>query len=419
MANEAAIIVNASLLLVQNILIAAPTFPGRQKFLAISIIVLAIAAHLAGPTSDNVQDALPYTLFWPVWLATLEKCITAGKRNIEDFYWRVDRPAREGTDMLAFGPMKFLWVAAMMFNARLVRWNLQVKNVPPQTRLRKLNFLAARMLQLVKLVLVTDLVFQLAIRLFWTRPDGSVHPDSKYLTIRNESWGRSFLNALVFGCGPYFSMNLQYVVAAIFSVSFNLSQPADWPPLYGRITDATTVRAFWGQFWHQTIRRPLTTFAHCITDWMGFERSTDLTFYVHIWAAFIISGIMHAQSLALLPRAFNITLYEATAGMFYFFIWQALAITVEDLIQRAWQKTGHKFEDLGRMRFVMGYMWVACSLWISLPWAADAYIRLRITEEPMLSFTVFGPYVRIRPTSQAAFDHPAGGSKHWGHFEFI
>ena len=28
----------------------------------------------------------------------------------------------------------------------------------------------------------------------------------------------------------------------------------DWPPLFGRLSDATTIRDFWGKFWHQQLR---------------------------------------------------------------------------------------------------------------------------------------------------------------------
>jgi hypothetical protein len=97
--------------------------------------------------------------------------------------------------------------------------------------------------------------------------------------------------------------------------------------------------------------------------------------------------------MALLPRPRNITLFDATVGVVQFFVWQALAITLEDFAQYLWRQSGQKIERLGRLRYIMGYLWVVCSMWISLPWAADVMMRLKLTEESFLGFTVFGPWV--------------------------
>ncbi len=32
-------------------------------------------------------------------------------------------------------------------------------------------------------------------------------------------------------------------------------QLQDWPPMFGFIKDVTTLREFWGRYWHQTIRK--------------------------------------------------------------------------------------------------------------------------------------------------------------------
>lgn len=29
----------------------------------------------------------------------------------------------------------------------------------------------------------------------------------------------------------------------------------DWPPIFGSLYDTTTVREFWGKYWHQTVRK--------------------------------------------------------------------------------------------------------------------------------------------------------------------
>jgi hypothetical protein len=138
--------------------------------------------------------------------------------------------------------------------------------------------------------------------------------------------------------------------------------------------------------------QPLTTLAYSVMDALNITRGTTLASYAHIWLAFFISGFMHAQSMALLPRPANITLYEATAGTLYFFLWQALAITAEDFVLWVWKASGRGVEPAA-WKSAVGYAWVIVSMWISLPWAADVMMRLRLTEESFLGFTVFGPWI--------------------------
>lgn len=101
-----------------------------------------------------------------------------------------------------------------------------------------------------------------------------------------------------------------------------------------------------------------------------------------------------------LPIPSNITVKEVTEGWIRFFIWQAAAITFEDFVQWIWRKLGGRFDNPTLFRTTIGYIWVACSLWYSLPWVGDIVLRLRVHEETFLPYTVFGlltKYVSIPP----------------------
>jgi hypothetical protein len=227
--NTTAATVNVSLLLVQVIFLAAPQFKTKSYLLIICILILAISCHLVGPVSQDPGEAQPFTLLWPLWLSSIEKCITAGTDSVERHYWRIDSPAREAQAMRSFGPQKIKWALASIFNSRLVRWNHQVKNVPIQEIHQKRKFLLAQSISFLRQLVMTDLLLQLSIRLFWTPPDGGKFVDSRDLTIRHPSRQWSFTNAVVFGCGPYFFMNMQYAVASVIAVGLGLSQPAVSP----------------------------------------------------------------------------------------------------------------------------------------------------------------------------------------------
>lgn len=54
------------------------------------------------------------------------------------------------------------------------------------------------------------------------------------------------LNIIAMIGSEYGRLNMQYLLVAMISVSLGLAYPQDWPDLFGRWTDAVTVRQFWG-----------------------------------------------------------------------------------------------------------------------------------------------------------------------------
>lgn len=229
MSATVAVGLHIGLLAAQFLLLAGPPFAGRNGVVVLVVLGMAAAVHVAGPTSPHAADAQPYTLLWPVYLSTIEKAVSAARSSstIEASYWRRDRGPSEAARLSAFGWAKSRWAAALLVNPRLVRWNLEAKNVPSPPVVRgRLAFVALQTVALVKMVLVTDFLLQMGIRLFWT-PSGpdTVYADSKHLTIGDASLPWSFVKTLVFACGPYFFMNMQYVAVSLIAVLLRLSQP--------------------------------------------------------------------------------------------------------------------------------------------------------------------------------------------------
>ena len=70
-------------------------------------------------------------------------------------------------------------------------------------------------------------------------------------------------------------------------------------------------------------------------------------------------------------------------------------ITAEDFVIWLWKKR------LGlqtpRWAPAVGYVWVVCALWFSLPFAGDAMVRLKMGEVSPLPFTLAAPLVRMIP----------------------
>ncbi|KAL8648013.1 MAG: hypothetical protein Q9210_005225 [Variospora velana] len=421
---------------VQLVALALPAFHGRRSLSALAIIVLAIVSHVNPHFTNDIALAQPFTIGWSVYLSTLEKIVFAAEPGPEASFWHIDKPTQEALLLPALGFRKLKWALVLMFNMRGVRWNYQVRNVPKAKPMSKWSFVFSQTLAAVYYMLAADLVVQLGIHLFYTASDGQVGAlNTKYLTLRHRHWRWRFVKALVFGATPYYICCLQYTIGSVVAVALGLSEPQvsitvakpaafvagasahrtqDWPPYFGSIGDATTVRAFWGVYWHQTIRRVcfphpttapqgllilspfrqlLTSYAHALVDLLGIKRGTNLSSYTQLWFAFALSGCMHASSMLGLPCPLNITVAERTLGMIKFFLWQALAITSEDLVQWMCRSS---FGGLGPrwLRTGVGWAWVVGSCWYSMSLAGDVMLRMRLGEETFLPGTLVGGFVK-------------------------
>jgi len=110
-------------------------------------------------------------------------------------------------------------------------------------------------------------------------------------------------------------------------------EPKDCPPLFGPWRDAYTLRRLWGRTWQQIMRRFVAPIGKAIARGLGFEPGSTLSSFTQLYAAFIVSGLIH-------------TLGDAMVGVQYFgssmpfFVAQAVAITVEDAIIRLARRAG-------------------------------------------------------------------------------
>ncbi|PSN66993.1 hypothetical protein BS50DRAFT_588029 [Corynespora cassiicola Philippines] len=360
------------LVLAQLFFLSSPPFPFRRPLAIATLTALALWAQLS-PWTHNPGPANFAALAWPHWLATIEKFLNHTP-NPESALWPVDNAPGVALTYPAFGWRKVKWAVSLILNLRGVRYNFQVKNVPKARfwgteKGGTVRFLMWQALELGWFMLVGDLVAQLSGRWLFA-PAGA---DSMELTIRDADW--------------------RYILASIVCVATGINRPEDWPPLFGRLAEATTVRSFWGKFWHQMIRKPLTGLTGSLVDALGIKRGTNTSSYTQLWISFAISGVMHAASMTLMPCPANVPEWHRWRGLLLYFMWQALAITTEDLVMYLWRTA---FGGSGRSstwKNVVGYMWVTWSFWTSLPWAADVLLKLRMGETSPFPGTVWGSFL--------------------------
>ncbi|KAK4452253.1 hypothetical protein QBC34DRAFT_457307 [Podospora aff. communis PSN243] len=61
--------------------------------------------------------------------------------------------------------------------------------------------------------------------------------------------------------------SLHEIFSLIFVCLLRLDEPHEWPPLYGSIESAYTIRRFWREFWHRGGYAALKGTSHVITEW--------------------------------------------------------------------------------------------------------------------------------------------------------
>jgi hypothetical protein len=212
--------------LIQFIALAAPPFRSRTAVFACLTVGLSIYAHVHAHFTNDIGLSQPFGIAWAYYFSTLEKFLFAGDLGPEGDYWRVDKPAREARAYKAFSFQKLRWASGVIFNQRLIRWNRQIKNVPEMRQVGRCRFLLLKVVDCVWYFLVSDLLFQLAIRFFFTSLDGQVGMmNSKHLTLRHSDWRWQFVKCYVFAATPYFMFNMQYAQGAFVFVLLNISKP--------------------------------------------------------------------------------------------------------------------------------------------------------------------------------------------------
>lgn len=155
------------------------------------------------------------------------------------------------------------------------------------------------------------------------------------------------------------SLNLPYNVLAGASVFLGVTEARDWPALFGYWSDAYTVGRFWGRVWHQNLRRILTVHSKFIVkNVFSLTNGTSLAWHVQLYAAFAISGLVHLAGDYLALGDWT------TGGSMRFFVLQAVAITIEDIVINSASRIG-----FGRTRLskCVGYMWVLGWFILSVP----------------------------------------------------
>lgn len=156
-------------------------------------------------------------------------------------------------------------------------------------------------------------------------------------------------------------------LAIIFVGVLRFDEPEEWPPLYGSILDASSVRGLWGNYWHRIMTTTYATYAKMFSRviW-GVRAGSTLDKTLVAFGIFAISGAGHAlvnwqRKEIALSRDMLFFLANFAAILFEI----SAAKVVQACVPRAWYETMIRSWQAR----VLGYCWVCFWLiWIVPRW---------------------------------------------------
>jgi len=164
-------------------------------------------------------------------------------------------------------------------------------------------------------------------------------------------------NAMAFWMTFAAWLSMLHSLTSALGVACGWGDASDWPYMFGKLADLTTVRGFWGRTWHQFLRRPLATHGKYLANTvLRFTPGSLLSSYTQLIVGFFLSGLYHACG------DWKVSHDPASAqATVYFFVIQAFAIMFEDAVIGLGRMVGVR--NNAGLRAV-GMVWVA--LWMGL-----------------------------------------------------
>lgn len=333
------------------------------------------------------------------WILTPEEVHSERRRfsNLSSKYRTMQKEDVSQLHLRQGAPRNWTFAYKMLFNTRCLGTKWQVRHANPSREAPiksepspRVNFILKRLgillLRYIFLCLYYDPSFHLYMPdgVPWKREDFS--PGNQQLFWRFlfsfkdlETQARHFLTRGTFirlyivynqVIPDYLILSSYHDILSIIAIGLRIDTPEEWPPLFGQIGQAYSVRRYWSHFWHLLVYRSFSAHAeYMIIKVTGTRKRTKMTRYVNNACVFVLSGLMHALvEWTLSPDSCSRCGCWAT---FWRYCLQIGAIIVEELFQNVVQKLEcrmippqTRYIFVTTLHNVSGYIWVVFwTLW--------------------------------------------------------
>ncbi|KAF6835110.1 hypothetical protein CMUS01_05904 [Colletotrichum musicola] len=170
---------------------------------------------------------------------------------------------------------------------------------------------------------------------------------------------------------------------SVFFVVLRFDDPEEWPPLFGSVAEAWTVRRFWSRFWHRIATSTLTRWSLFCVKGRWAKPRTALKKTAVAFGVFFLSGVMHATAAWRTGQKFagrNVWFFSAN------FLIIAVEIIASWLYKRALGDTKlHKIikssSFLSEVARALGLLWVFTWFFWAVPrWLYPKTLHMLIKE---------------------------------------
>lgn len=156
------------------------------------------------------------------------------------------------------------------------------------------------------------------------------------------------------------------VLRALLAGVLGLDEPHQWPPMFGSVFDAYTLKRFWGRFWHRLLSPAAGRWGQALAEkggltsrWMPpLVRNAFVAFFI-----FSVSGLAHALIDHMLGRG-------SPMKQVLFYWSNFAAVSSEVVVSKVWSRntiglrrrlgigpTGGRVEAV--IKRVLGFVWVS------------------------------------------------------------
>ncbi|KAF8984061.1 membrane bound O-acyl transferase family-domain-containing protein [Cyathus striatus] len=241
------------------------------------------------------------------------------------------------------------WSIKLLFTPRLIGWTHEPTFIlPPRPRLgtTRTQFILSTSLQILVCAIIEAITYTLNVF------NPALNP---YTSIWDYKFKYRVLAVLGYAGNAYARMNISYRLLAVLFVALRLTNPEEWPRLFGGIREAWCVGRFWSRTWHHILRRTLTS----MTNTFLAPNGGSFNVLFRLMSAFFFSGLIHTAGEHMMAGQFS-------TGSQIFFMLQPFAIVFERAVLRHLGffgdiRGGRKPNLVIR---VLGHVWVLT--WFSL-----------------------------------------------------
>lgn len=166
-----------------------------------------------------------------------------------------------------------------------------------------------------------------------------------------------------------------HTICALIAVGIFDSPLQSWPPLFGDITHAYTLRRWYSRFWHKAMRKAFTIHAVVVTERLfNLRKHTVAGRSIIVLLSFLFSGVMHSVTGWQTSPCVNNFAPVRSFMLFGVFILLEHAVQIAYFV--AHEKVGIPWTKPERVFWrLLGYLWVAFFLMESTVSSSYSFFR--------------------------------------------